>query len=110
MTDNPFISMAGDMSDRKKGKKGEAIARNAVWEDLGNEFAGSWSGQPTYWRYRKKYLKELADRHGMWLVHNDGMYKLIYKDKKGNPDIYQSKSVWDVVHKMRDKAKLRWLL
>lgn len=109
MSENPFLSMAGDMSDKKKGKKGEAIAKSPFWESLGENFEG-FSGDPTYWKYRKKYLKALAEKHDMWLVRQFGDYILVWKDKKGNVDAYTSKNMWDVVHKMKEKAKLRWLL
>lgn len=108
MVESPFMSMAGDMSDKKKKGK-TPIAKSPFWESLGEEFSGSWSGAPAYWKFRKKYLKKLADEHGMWLVKQYGNYILVWKDKKGM-DAYTSKNVFDIVHKMKEKAKLRWLI
>jgi hypothetical protein len=106
MPESPFLMLAGK---DKPLKKGEAIAKSPFWESLGEEFAGSWSGQPAYWKYRKKYLKEIASTHGMWLVRQRGNYILVWKDRKG-VDAYTSKNLWDITQKMREKAKLRWLL
>ena len=110
MVESPFMSMAGDMSDKKKAKKGEAIAKSPFWESLGEDFSGSWSGAPAYWKYRKKFLKKFADEHGMWLVRSGGQYILTFKDRRGGVDLYASKNIWDITHKIKEKAKLRWLL
>jgi hypothetical protein len=103
MPESPFLMLAGK---DKPLKKGEAIAKSPFWESLGEEFAGGWSGAPAYWKYRKKYLKALAEKHGMWLVRQYGNYILTWKKGK-KVDIYSSKNLWDVLHKMRDVGKLK---
>ena len=111
MVESPFMTMAGEQhSLRKKSvSKKTPIAKSPFWEDLGEEFKG-FSGDPTYWKYRNKYLKEFADKHGMWLVRSGGQYILTFKDKRGGVELYSSKNIFDIVHKMKEKTKLRWLI
>jgi hypothetical protein len=113
MSSNPFLDMAGEQPSLKKKvaskKEMHPIAKNAVWEDLGEEFSGNWSGQPSYWKMRKKYLKGVAIKHHMWLNKQNGIYYLVWKGRKG-ADILATRDLWEIKKKMREKAKLRWLM
>jgi hypothetical protein len=102
MVESPFMTMAGEQPSLRKKTP---VAKSPFWESLGENLEGI-SGVPTYWHKRNKYLKELAEKHGMWLVHQNGRFILTWKDRKGKPDIYSSKNLWDVLHKMKAVGKL----